>query len=230
MLHTTAYATPDDVAELLGMIDPITFEPMTFTNETYHTYDWIQKRLLVASDDFDARTHDTWRINQVKDHIFNRGTLWHLDNMAFYGTPYMNGGWSSQLIGPIINWDPEQGDKLEYRTFNNTWTDITDMVNKTFWFDYEGGVFFNNYNAIPVENAFRITYRYGRDTTPPYDIQDAVCKTVAIYVIQSDWYRTRIGGGGDLQSRSETIRQWNEDIRQTIYAHLNCGEAVSILQ
>ena len=228
-MNDTAYATPDDVAELLGMIDPISFEPMKFDNVSYPTYDWVQKRLLSASDKFDARTHDTWRWKQVKDSIFDRGTLWHLDNMAFYGVPYVQGGWASQLLGPILPWDTEKGDKLEYRSFSNTWIDISDQLNKSFWFDYNGGVFFTSLVGLPVQNEFRITYRYGRDEEPPYDIQEAIAKMVAIYVMESDWYRTKIGGGGDLQSKSETIRRWQEDINQVIYAHMNCGEAISIL-
>lgn len=229
MLHNTAYATPDDVANILGYLDPITMEPKKFDNTTYPTYDWVERRLLIASDEFDARTHDTWRINQVMNHIFNRGSLWQLTNMAFYGAPYFKGGWASPLLGPIQKWDPSKGDKLEYRPYADTWTDITDDVDKSFWFDYEGGAFFTNLSAIPIENSFRITYRYGRDEEPPYDIQDAVCKHVAIYIMQSDWYRTKIAGGGDLQSKNETIRQWREDINQIIYAHMNAGEAYSIL-
>lgn len=230
VLHTTAYGTPQDVFDLLNLQDPVTMEPLSPDNTTYPTYDQLQRRLLGISDDFDAKTHDTWRINTVIDYVFDRGTMWSATNTGIYGTPWRYGGWATQLIGPIMDWDASLGDKLYSRKpRGGEWTDITDQVGTSFWFDYRGGVFFCLYPQYLIDSAFKITYRYGRNDTPPYDVQDAVIKMAAIWVMQSDWYRTKLGGGGDLSSKNDTIRQWREDYNMTVYQHMNCGEAISLL-
>ena len=228
-LRLTGYCTPQDVIDLLMVRDPCTQKVITLSDNSFPTYDWVQKRILVASDGLDASLQDTWGVIQHKDYIMDRGDLWWFTNTFRWNVPYFRGGWQTQLINPILPWDPTKGDKLEMRTSQNQFIDITDEIDKSFWFDYEGGQFFWLRPTINDVNSFRITYRYGRDTTPPYDIQDACMKKVAIEIMQTDWYRARLGGGGDLSSKQETIRAWKEDIDRTIAKHFNCGTAQSLL-
>lgn len=228
-LRLTGYCTPEDVIDLLMIRDPCTQEIMTLTDKSFPTRDWVQKRILVASDYIDSATQDTWGVIQHKDYIMDRGDLWWLTNTSRINMPWQRGGWHTQLINPILPWDPEQGDKLELRVSQNEWTDVTDEIEKTFWFDYEGGSFYWLRPTLDPYNRFRITYRYGRNTTPPYDIQDACVKSVAITIMQTDWYRSKFAGGGDLSSKQETIRAWKEEINAVIVRHMNCGTAQSLL-
>ena len=228
-LRTTGYCTPEDVIDLLMLRDPYTQEIMTLNDHTFPTRAWVQKRILVASDFIDSSTQDTWGVIQHKDYVMDRGDMWWYTNTTRWNIPLQRGGWQTQLINPILPWDPTKGDKLERRVNVNEWYDITDEYGKLFWFDYQGGSFFWLTPTISDINQFRITYRYGRDTAPPYDIQDACAKQVAIMIMQTDWYRSKLAGGGDLSSKQETIRAWKEDINQAISKHFNCGTAQSLL-
>lgn len=230
-VHRTGYCTPIDVFEILGMLDDITGEPIIPQYDTYPNYMQLERRIIGFSDEFDARTHDSWRINHVVDHIFDRGSEWKYNNTYLYGSPSSRGGWHTQLMSPILPWNPDKGDKLEMLSFgtNGKYQDISNEEG-LFWFDYEAGIFYYLGADPRIQNLFRITYRWGRDNEqPPYDIQDAVAKMTAIWVMQTDWYRTKIAGGGDLSSKTDTIRMWREDINQIIYNHLNCGSAISML-
>lgn len=228
-LRLTGYCTPEDVVDMLMLRDPCTQQIMTLTDKSFPTRDWVQKRILIASDSIDSSVQDTWGVIQHKDYVFDRGDLWWLTNTFRWNIPFSRGGWQSQLINPILPWDSTQGDKLELRLDRNVWTDVTDEYEKSFWFDYEGGQFFWMRPTLNEVNQFRITYRYGRNTTPPYDIQDACAKKVAIMIMQTDWYRTKLAGGGDLSSKQETMRAWKEDIDRTIVKYFNCGTAQSLL-
>lgn len=228
-LRLTGYCTPEDVIDLLMLRDPCTQEIMTLTDKSFPTRQWVQKRILVASDYLDSAIQDTWGVKQHKDYIMDRGDLWWLTNSYRFNVPWQRGGWQTQLINPILPWDKTKGDKLELRIDRNVWTDITDEYEESFWFDYEGGSFFWMRPTLTTYNQFRITYRYGRDTTPPYDIQDACMKLVANTIMQTDWYRSKLAGGGDLSSKRETMNEWKADIDRTIAKYFNCGTAQSLL-
>lgn len=228
-LRLKGYCTPEDVVDLLMLRDPCTTELMVLTDKSFPTRDWVQRRILVSSDYIDNRTQDTWGVIQHKDYIMDRGDLWHLTNTYRWNVPYVRGGWQTQLIDPILPWDTEQGDKLELRINQNDWVDISDEFGTSFWFDYEGGSFFWLRPTLDTYNQFKITYRYGKNTDPPFDLQEACAKLVAITIMQTDWYRTKFAGGGDLSSKRDTIRDWKEEINNTIVGYLNCGTAQSYL-
>ena len=228
-LRLTGYCTPEDVINLMMLRDPCTQEIMTLTDRSYPTREWVERRILVASDQIDSSIQDTWGAIQHKDFIMDRGDLWWTTNTPRWNIPFARGGWQTQLINPILPWDKTKGDKLELRISSNEFIDITDEINQSFWFDYEGGSFFWLRPTLTEYNQFRITYRYGRDTTPPYDIQDACAKLVAITIMQTDWYRTKLAGGGDLSSKRETMKDWKEDVDRTIVKYFNCGTAQSLL-
>ena len=228
-LRLTGYCTPEDVIDLLMLRDPCTQQIMTLTDQSFPTRQWVEKQILIASDRIDSATQDTWGVIQHKDYIMDRGSLWALTNTYRWNIPYIRGGWQTQLINPILPWDKTKGDKLELRINSNEWSDLTDEIEKSFWFDYEGGSFFWLRPTLTDYNAFRITYRYGRDTTPPYDIQDACMKLVAIMIMQTDWYRSKLAGGGDMSSKRETINDWKKDIDNTYVKYFNCGTAQSLL-
>lgn len=228
-LRITGYCTPEDVVDLMMLRDVCTQEPMVLSDKSFPTREWVQRRILEASDYLDSATQDTWGVTQHKDYIMDRGDLWWYTNTTRWNLPLQRGGWQTQLINPILPWDKTKGDKLEMRINSNDWIDITDQYNDTFWFDYQGGSFFWLRPTISDVNQFRITYRYGRDTTPPYDIQEACMKRVANMIMQTDWYRTKISGGGDLSSKRETMNEWKADIDRTIVKYFNCGTAQSLL-
>lgn len=228
-LRLTGYCTPQDVIDLLMLRDACTQEIMTLTDSSFPTKQWVEKRILVASDQLDSATQDTWGVIQHKDYIMDRGDMWWYTNTTRWNLPYQRGGWQTQLINPILPWDRSKGDKLEYRVNMDEWVDISNELNKSFWFDYEGGQFFWMRPTLTATNQFRITYRYGKDTTPPYDIQDACMKLVAIMIMQTDWYRSKLAGGGDLSSKRETIADWRKDIDNAIVRNMNCGTAQSLL-
>ena len=54
-------------------------------------------------------------------------------------------------------------------------------------------------------------------------------KLVAIMIMQTDWYRAKLAGGGDLSSKRETISDWRKDIDNTYVKYFNCGTAQSLL-
>lgn len=228
-LRLTGYCTAQDVIDLLMLRDPCTQQIITLNDQSFPTLDWVNKRILMASDRIDSITQDTWGVIQHKDFIMDRGDLWWLTNTFRWNVPFQRGGWQTQLINPILPWDTSKGDKLEIRYDRNNFVDISDEIDKSFWFDYQGGSFFWMRPTMNEVNQFRITYRYGKDCTPPYDIQDACMKMVAIMIMQTDWYRTKLAGGGDLSSKQETIRAWKEDISNIMTTNLNCGTAQSIL-
>ena len=228
-LRLTGYCTPEDVIEMMMIRDPCTQEIMTLTDKSFPTRQWVQKQILIASDYIDSATQDTWGVIQHKNYIMDRGDLWWLTNTYRFNVPWQRGGWQTQLINPILPWDTSKGDTLEIREDKNNFVDISDEYGESFWFDYEGGSFFWMKPTISDYNKFRITYRYGRETTPPYDIQDACIKKVAITIMQTDWYRSKLGGGGDLSSKNDTKREWKEDIDRTIVKYFNCGTAQSLL-
>jgi hypothetical protein len=209
--------------------DPCTQKIMVPNDQSFPTREWLQERILEASDYLDSATQDTWGVIQHKDYIMDRGDLWWLTNTYRFNVPWQRGGWQTQLINPILPWDPSKGDKLEIRVDKNNWVDITDQIEKSFWFDYEGGSFFWMQATISDYNKFRITYRYGRDCAPPNDLKSACIKYVGIEIMQTDWYRSKLAGGGELSSKSETKKEWKEYIDRTIVKYFNCGTAQSLL-
>ena len=108
----TTYATPDSVADTLGLSDPN--DPMSllkFSDSSNPTYDYVEELIRAAEDEIDRRTRRTWRENRVKDYITTiMGYQW--DENAYRSGYMQSGGYVIQLRKDILPWDPTKGDRL----------------------------------------------------------------------------------------------------------------------
>jgi hypothetical protein len=124
------------------------------------------------------------------------------------------------------------GDKLEVRTRNNTWSDITGQIydragldnvpinagpsNDTThcFIDYPYGKLYIRTRLYQQKrNAVRISYRYGIDEPVPDAITRLACLLTAIQVINMQPFYIKVGAAGDLGNvRDFMIKNWTDEI------------------
>lgn len=134
------------------------------------------------------------------------------------------------------------GDKLEIRTRNNMWTDISDTIyegegrnlpmnagpssDSTMCFiDYPyGKVYLRTRLYQQKANAIRVTYRYGLEDPVPSAINRLACLLTAIQVINMQPFYIKVGASGDLGNvRDFMIRNWTDEINSIYSSYQRSG-------
>lgn len=235
----TTYCTPEDVADTLDMPDPN--NPMgifAFSDVSHPSYDQVCKMIRANEDIIDRRLRRSWRENQVKNYICDiENYQW--DEGGYRAAYYMNGGDYIQLRKDIRRWDPSKGDKLEIRSRQNTWIDIsnypvdgeeptegnTTSLGDTWrvWFDYSAGKMYIRTRWFQQRfNGVRISYRYGTNSEDPtaddYEpmpdgIARLCCLMTATQVLNMSMFYIKLGSGGDINGvRDALLYNWQEEM------------------
>lgn len=228
--YVATYCTPKDVMRRLRFVaysDEFDQEIHEPSDADLTTYDEMIFLIEDAENSIDALVGVTWKPKRIVKHIMTVNEYWH-DINGIRMEYWQNGGYWVQLNPDICEWDPNLGDKVEIRTPGNQWVDITRMTvadpedpdgtNNRFWFDYERGILFLRTPYYSMKNnAIRITYRYGRQEPVPADISMATSLKVAIHLLNSEMYDTRIGQGGDLGSQKQNyVKYMNDKINEIV--------------
>lgn len=216
------YCTVEDVEEYLGLPSPD--DPQSifrFSDMSNPSYDRVEKMILVAEEEIDQRTHRSWRVNHVKDHITSISEYWH--DLAGLRHDYLShGGDFIQLRRNILPWDPSQGDKLEIRTHSNVFRDLTDAVDNpdnptrspNVWIDYKmGKVYLRTRMYQQKANAVRISYRYGSTEPVPMTVMELCTLIVASNIVNMGVYDIKVGLGGDIAGiKEQYLARWDDRI------------------
>ena len=109
----TTYATPDSVANTLGLSDPI--DPMSlfkFSDSSNPSYEFVEDLILAAEDELDRRLNRSYRERRVKDYVTSvQGWQWD-ENSGYRGAYYAQGGYEITLRRDLRPWDPTKGDRI----------------------------------------------------------------------------------------------------------------------
>lgn len=240
--YVATYCSPRDVMKAIrvvdyhdpnfGIADPSDALP-------YPDYDELVFRICAKEDELDYYTGDSWRPKRVVDYQTNLGTYWK-DINGFRMDYWVHGGYAIQLNQNILPWDTSKGDRLELRTLQNTWKDVSELLNYTSddvgtalgYFDYEKGRLYLQASFLqPKENSVRITYRYGRDTPVPPAISRCCALMVGLTILNEDLYLTRLGQGGDLGGQKNDMKKAMQDeIDKTIAMYRRFTPVYSLYQ
>lgn len=238
------YCTVEDVANTLDVPSPQ--DPtgtLMFTESTHPSYEQVEKMIRSNEDVIDRRLRRSWRENQKKDYVVTIKEYWgDLNGWRF--DYYAQGGYYVQLRKDILPWDPEKGDKLEMRMYNNMWYDISDQINQDgfgitsgqigFWFDYPmGKLYLRTRQWQPKANAVRITYRYGQEDggEVPYGIQRLCALMTALNVLNMQAFNIKVGAGADISGVRDSIaRNWQDEMNQLWSSFQRSGSIVSALR
>ena len=135
------------------------------------------------------------------------------------------------------------GDKLEIRSRNNEWLDISGYIldraedappgdsavnheATMCYIDYQyGKVYIRTRLYQNKENAIRISYRYGKDVEDlPAAINRAACLLTAIDIIVMQPFYIKVGASGDIgQARKEMLDRWEKKIGEIYSAYQRPG-------
>lgn len=239
---TTTYTTPEIVAETLDLPDPGNNLGMyTFSDVSHPTVYQVARMIRANEDIIDRRLNTTFRVKRVKDKVMTIQEYWH-DINGWRGEYHNQGGHFIQLRKNVLPWNPEQGDKLELRSLNNTWADVSQWPlgkeepdgNRgpvtTCWFDYPMGKLYLKTRPYQVKaNSIRISYRYGSEEEPP----DGICRIcslmTAINVLNMQTFNIKVGMGGDIAGiKDAQIRNWQEEVNNLFTSFQTLGSVRSI--
>lgn len=135
------------------------------------------------------------------------------------------------------------GDKLEVRTRNNTWADISTQItdrssdshnpmnagpsqDTTYCFiDYPyGKIYIRTRLYQQKANAVRVTYRYGIEDPIPSAINRLACLLTAIQILNSQPFWIKVGSAGDLGNvRAEMVKNWTDEINSIYTSYQRSG-------
>lgn len=226
-LKEPTYCTVEDLEEVLDLPDPS--DPMGylhFSDMSHPSYNAVVKTILANEDQIDCRLRHSWRVNRVKEHVYNI-ELWEQDENARRSMYWQRGGNMVQLHQNILPFDPSLGDKIEIRTRNNKWIDISEcgedgeMMESPseatmpyFRFDYvEGRLYLRTRVNNPRYNAVRVTYRWGDDGEVPDAIRRLCTLMTATNVLNQQMFNIKLGSGGDIAGiRDSVLRAWQEEM------------------
>lgn len=243
----TNYCDPIDVIKAIRLVDYYSPDGELLQPSDSSLPDWDELcfRITVAEKYIDRYTGRSWRENRVVKETQDINTYWHDEN-AWRTEYWLQGGYLVQLNKPVIEFDPSKGDKVELRSLDNSWIDISSgymlrngsrdvgdvqpsesdrrtytEYNGRFWFDYDDGKMYLRCNNLqPKQNSIRLTYRWGDVAEVPPDIRRATALKVGLTMLQEELYLTKIGQGGDLGSnKSDMKRSMQDEINEIIYAN-----------
>jgi len=245
----TTYCDPIDVIKAIRMVDLYSTDGglLKPSDSTLPDYDELCKRIVVAEKFIDRYTGQSWRPNRESTEIMDINTYWH-DINGVRSEYWQQGGYYVPLRSPILPFDPAKGDKIEIRTMDNKFVNISQngvsetleadgtggdgvrptgnkylmgAENGTFWFDYQGGKLYLRLGYyLPKQNGLRISYRWGDVSEVPPDISRATALKVGLTLLNEELYLTRLGTGGDLGgSKNDMKRGMQDEINEIIMAN-----------
>lgn len=226
------YCTPEDVCRAIRIIDfyDRNGEILRPSDSSLPDYDELCFRIAVAEKFIDKYTGRSWRENREKNSVMSINTYWH-DINARRSEYWLQGGYFVQLRKNVRPWDTSKGDKLELRSFDNSWVDISDAIRpdntaepmgnpkepneggpsaiaSRGWFDYERGKLYLQMGMLQTRsNSIRISYRWGIEEEVPPDIRRATALKVGLTLMDEELYLTRIGMGGDIGSSKDALKR-----------------------
>lgn len=233
---TPTYCTPEEVAMTLDLPDPDNnYGYFQFSDMSHPSRDQVCRMICANEDIIDRRLRKSWRVNYVKDYQCTI-PIYQWDEAAYRTAYYANGGNYVQLRKDILPWDPEQGDRLEFRTLLNTWRDASELDPEQddmgrlppghplkwsvpFYFDHpKGRLFLRTRRLQQKYNALRISYRWGSTEPVPPAINRLCCLLTAMQVINMQAYSVKVGLGGDIAGvKDQMLKAWQDEIN-TIYS------------
>lgn len=237
----TSYCTPEDVEETIDYPDKYDgFDRFRFTDVSHPSRRQVCRMIRSNEDVIDRRMRRSWRENRVKDQVLSINTYWHDEN-AWRTDYYLQGGDYIQLRKDVRPWDPSKGDKLELRTFNHGWVDVTDIVRdegrnkdgRVAWFDYPyGKLYIRTRWMMQRYNAVRISYRYGSDIEECPDAINRLCSLMtASQIINMQMFNIKMGMGGDITSIKEAmLSAWQEEMNSIWSSYQRSGSVHSMLR
>lgn len=108
----TTYATPETVAQTMGLSDPINpMSLLTFSDSSNPSWDFVNDLILAAEDELDRRLHRTYRENRVKDYITTISS-YQWDENGYRAAYFQSGGYEITLRKDLLPWDPSKGDRI----------------------------------------------------------------------------------------------------------------------
>ena len=238
------YCTPEDVAMTLDLPDPDdSFGYYRFTEMSHPSYAQVCKMIVSNEDKIDMRTRRTWRVNQVKDYVTDI-PQYFWDEVSFRTGYYANGGNYVQLRKNILPWDPQKGDRLEFRNVLNSWGDHSKMEGDpdrayveylgpdNFWFDYaKGRLFLKTRRLQPKYNALRITYRYGSEEPVPEGIRRLCSLITAQQIINMQAFAVKVGLGGDIAGiKDQMLKMWQDEVNELYSMYQRSGSVHGVPQ
>ncbi len=248
------YCDPEMVAEVLDLPDPTNPDDIyKFSNISHPTYDAVCRMIVANEDKIDRRLKKSWRVHMVVDQVLDIPRYQHDEN-SWRSDYFIYNGYTVPLQRDILPWDTNPiykeghegeeeymiypGDKLELRTYNGQWHDISGnyssngINSNSFSFDNNGGrLFLRTYWHQARYNALRISYRFGaEDELPPDAIQRLCALMTAIQILNSQFWVVRVGAGGDIGAvRNSMIRLWQDEINEILSAYQRPGRVFSML-
>ena len=244
MISEPTYCTIDDVAYALDV--PSQLDPtgtLMFTETSHPNAEQVTKMILANEDIIDRRLRRSWRENRVENYVATIRDYWG-DINGWRFDYYAKGGYYVQLRKDVLPWDPEKGDKLEIRMYNNQWYDISNQYNQNgfgitvgqmgFWFDYPmGKLYIRTRQFQPRDNAIRISYRYGLEDggDVPYGIQRLCSLLTANQVLNMQAFNIKVGAGADISGvREQIAKNWQDEMNQIWSSFQRSGSVHSMLR
>lgn len=210
-IKMSCYCTPADVASLLRLIDPNTQQRLVFSDATDPTAAEVESAIASAAESLNHRTGTAWQIEKVEKE-------YHHALPSFVPQPHI----SVCLNFPPLNiLSSEEGDKLEIWN-GHEWTDLLSDSKEgrdaDYWVDYQSGIINLRRKPAVADNSVRVTYRSGHSEVPA-DIKDACAKLVAIWYIESDFFRVGLPYGENLPDPMSKVERWKEEVDRVVADH-----------
>lgn len=196
------YCDPQDVGDLINL---------QVTDVTKPSTTQIMKLIKGHTKDIENRTKHAFRTQTITNELHDLEGAWQ----------FGRGIEISLMHRQIATFDYSKGDRIQYWDGAN-WLDVlsaSSVLPDGVVVHYELGVLdFRTYSfSWTTTKRFRITYRYGE--TLPDDIRLACAKWCAMDIITGGIFWSKLPVGGDRATYGDMVRQWKEDIEDTIYSH-----------
>ena len=226
------YAQPEEVIELLGMMDN-KGNVVELTDTTVPSYNMIAKRICEAEEFMENACRNAWTERRAVGEIRNADSVWaatfgYLGILASdtleNGTQMFFKGIPVKLERDNIHKiDYSKGDKVEVRRYGSEWMTVPQNA---VWCDEQKGIIYVKTIFFQKDASVRVTYRYGKGPCPG-DIKLAVMYKVAMIIVGTDWYRQRFPQSPNFDPlKQETLNQWTWQIKDAIRNHtdlISCG-------
>lgn len=240
------YADPDLVAETIGgpdRSDPLAV--LRFTEMSSPSYRFVEHLIMAAEDEIDRRLQRSWRVNRVVDHITTARDYYSDRNSVYRAEYWAHGGNTVQLHRDVLPIDPLEGDRIEIRTRDGGWRDITGEPDPTaprdpytgapgraWWLDTGNGRLYIRMSRFTVrDSSVRVTYRWGSPEPVPEAIRRACCLMVASEIVANNYYDVKVGLGGDVAGEKKLmLDSWEKTIGRLLSSYQRAGSVYSLLR
>lgn len=240
------YADPDLVAETIGGLDPS--DPMSvfrFSDMSSPSYRFVEHLIMSSEDEIDRRLQRSWRVNRVTNHITTARDYYADRNSVYRAEYWAHGGNMVKLHRDALPIDPLMGDRIEIRTRDGGWRDITGEPDptappdpytgapgKAWWLDPESGRLFVRMSRFVVrDSSVRVTYRWGSEEPVPEAIKRACCLMTAYEIVANNYYDVKVGLGGDVAGAKKLLLDsWEKTIGRILSSYQRPGSVHSLLR